>query len=126
MVARQVQCGFVSCRASRLSSPTEHAQDVCDKGSASLKEFGPVMFAGEGFGGDFTQNSNSGEGSDTDVQNVRCTWVLRRKTNRTIRWLIPSDVTPRITGAQQLYQVKRMIYGIGNVLFRTCSQSSNE
>ena len=30
---------------------------VCDKGGASLKEFGQVIFSGEGFGADFTLNS---------------------------------------------------------------------
>ena len=30
---------------------------VCDMGGASLKEFGPVIFASEGFGADVTRNS---------------------------------------------------------------------
>ena len=42
---------------------------------------------------------------DTDVQIIRYAFVLGRKTNRTIR----------ITETEQLYQVKRMIEGIGNV-----------
>ena len=50
---------------------------------------------------------------DTDVQIVRYTWVQERKTNRTIR----------ITVAQQLYQVKWMIEGIGNVPCSTYSQT---
>ena len=54
---------------------------------------------------------------DADVQIVRYTWVLRRETNRTISQLVPSNVSTRITEDEQLYQVKRMIYGIGNVLF---------
>ena len=52
---------------------------------------------------------------DTDVQIVRYTWVQGRKTNRTIR----------ITVAQQLYQVKWMIEGIGNVPCSTYSQTLN-
>ena len=36
-----------------------------------------------------------------------------------------SAVSLRITGAQQLYQVKRMIRGIGNVLFSTYSQTKH-
>ena len=59
---------------------------------------------------------NSGEGSfDIDGQTFRCAWRKGRKTNRTISQLVPSNVSLRITGAQQLYQVKRMIRGIGNV-----------
>ena len=38
------------------------------------------------------------------------------KTNRTVSLLVPSAVSLRITGAQQLYQVKRTIRGCGNVL----------
>ena len=52
---------------------------------------------------------------DTDVQIVRYTWVQERKTNKTIR----------ITVAQQLYQVKWMIEGIGNVPCSTYSQTLN-
>ena len=37
-----------------------------------------------------------------------------RVTNRTIRWLIPSQCHPRRAGVEQLYQVKRMIGGIGS------------
>ena len=39
--------------------------------------------------------------------------------------LIPSAVSLRKNGAQQLYQVKRMIGGLGNVLFSTCSLTWN-
>ena len=42
-------------------------------------------------------------------------WV--RKTNRTIQWLIPFAVSLWRAGVEQLYQVKRMIGGIGNMLF---------
>ena len=34
-------------------------------------------------------------------------------------------VSLRINGAQQLHQVQRMIGGIGNMLFSTCSQTLN-
>ena len=37
-----------------------------------------------------------------------------RKTNRTIRWLVPSTVPLRRAGVEQLYQVKRMLGRIGN------------
>ena len=46
-----------------------------------------------------------------------------RKTNRTNSQLVPSAVSLRITGADQLHQVKRMIRGIGHVLFSTYSQT---
>ena len=52
---------------------------------------------------------------DTDVQIVRYTWVQGRQTNRTIRIIV----------AQQLYQVKRMIGGIGNVPCSTYCQTQN-
>ena len=40
--------------------------------------------------------------------------------------VVPSAVSLRIkNGAQQLPQVKRMIGGLGNVLFSTCSQTLN-
>ena len=53
---------------------------------------------------------------DTDVQIIHSLcFVLGRKTNRTIR----------ITVAQQLYQVKWMIQGIGNVPCSTYSQTLN-
>ena len=38
---------------------------------------------------------------------------------------IPSAVSTRINGAQQLHQVKRMIGGLGNMLFSTYSQTEN-
>ena len=47
------------------------------------------------------------------------------ETNRTIRWLIPSAVSLRRAGVEQLYQVKRMIGGIGNMLFSTYSHTEN-
>ena len=36
-----------------------------------------------------------------------------------------TTVSPRRAGAEQLHQAKRMIRGIGNVLFSTCSQTWN-
>ena len=53
------------------------------------------------------------------------TWVLVRKANRTNSHLVPSAVSLRITGAEHLHQVKRMIGGIGHVLFWTYSQTLN-
>ena len=47
------------------------------------------------------------------------------ETNRTVSQLTPSAVSLKITGSQQLHQVKRMIGGIGNVLFSTYSQTYN-
>ena len=47
----------------------------------------------------------------------------REETNRIIWSLIPSEVSLRIAETEQLYQVKRMFGGIGNVLFATYSQS---
>ena len=58
-----------------------------------------------------------------DVQIVLYIWVRKRKTNRTISQLVPSAVSLRITETEQLYQVKRMIEGIGNLLFSTDSQN---
>ena len=55
--------------------------------------------------------------ADTDGQIVR----LRRsgeKTNRTIWWLVPSQVS-------LFFKRKRMIRGIGNALLSTYSQTSN-
>ena len=37
------------------------------------------------------------------------TWVLGRKAHRTNSQLVPSAVSLKITGADQLHQVKRMI-----------------
>ena len=39
---------------------------------------------------------------DTDAQIVCYTWVLGRKTNRTISQLVPSAVSLRIAGVEQL------------------------
>ena len=50
--------------------------------------------------------------SGTDVQIVRHT-------------LVPSEVSLRIAGVEQFYQVKRMIRGIGGVLSSTYSQTLN-
>ena len=61
--------------------------------------------------------------SDTDVQNVCYIWVFGLKTNRTIWWLTPSAFSLRITETEQLYQAKRMIGGIRNMLFSTDSQN---
>ena len=48
-----------------------------------------------------------------------------RKTNRTISQLVPSEVSLRITGAQQLHQVKQMIGRIGNMPCSNYSQTEN-
>ena len=72
------------------------------------------------------RRAKSGElwwSSGTDAQIVRYTSVWERKTNRTISQVVPSNVSLRTTGAQQLHQVKRMIGGIGNMLFSTDSQN---
>ena len=63
--------------------------------------------------------------SGTDVQIVRQTWVQGRKTNRTIQQLVPSEVSLRIAGVEQFYQVKRMIRGLGDTLSSTYSQTLN-
>ena len=47
----------------------------------------------------------------------------RRETNRTIWLLIPSAVSIGIAGVEQPYQVKRMIGGIGDMLFSIYSQT---
>ena len=47
------------------------------------------------------------------------------EANRTISQLVPSAVSHKITEAEQLDQVKRMIRGIRHVLFSTCSQTEN-
>ena len=59
--------------------------------------------------------------SDTNVHIVRYMWRKGRKTNRTISQLVPSAVSLRITETEQLYQAKRMIGGIVNMLFSTDS-----
>ena len=61
--------------------------------------------------------------SDTDVQIVRYPWVSERKTYRTIRKLVPSEVSLRIAGVKHLSQVKRIIKGIEHELFSTYSQT---
>ena len=91
----------------------------------------------------------------SDVQIVRCSWVLsvslclclclcvlcvvccfvvvveegrgRRtgETNRTIWVQIPAKVSLKRAETDQLYQVKRMIGGIGDMLFSICSQTGN-
>ena len=49
-----------------------------------------------------------------------------RQTNRTIWWLIPSAVSLRRAGVEQLHQVKRMIGGIGNTFVSVqCSESQS-
>ena len=45
------------------------------------------------------------------------------RQNRTARWLIPSAVSLRSAGVEQLDQEKRMIGGIGNMLFSIYSQT---
>ena len=77
-----------------------------------------VNYAGEGQSQERTWWS-----SDTDVQIVRYASVLGRKTNRTISQLIPSAVFLKIAETEQHYQAKRMIGGIGNILFSTDSQN---
>ena len=67
-------------------------------------------------------SENSGEGSSRYLRANRSLCLEKgAKANRTISQLVPSNVSLRITGAQQLYQVKRMIRGIGDV---PCSTSS--
>ena len=56
---------------------------------------------------------------DTDVQIVRYALRKGRKTNRTIQLL----VSLRTAEDEQLHQVKRLIRGIGHVLFSTHSQT---
>ena len=50
----------------------------------------------------------------------------KKKTNRTISQLIPSNVSLRVCGAQHLKWVKRMVRGIGNVPCSTFSPTENE
>ena len=49
--------------------------------------------------------------------------LLKLNSLVTIRWLIPSTVSLRRTGVEQLYQVERMIGGIGHMLFSIYSQT---
>ena len=62
---------------------------------------------------------------DTDAQIVRyiCFMGAKDKPNNLVAGSLQRF--PRITGAQQLRQVKRMIGGIGNVLFSICFQTEN-
>ena len=58
-------------------------------------------------------------------------WLLwwrrerEEETNRTLSKLIPSAVSLRIAETEQLYQAKRMIGGIGNVLLSTYSRTES-
>ena len=45
--------------------------------------------------------------------------------NRTVWLLIPAKVSLKIAETEQLHQVKRMIGGIGDMLFSICSQTGN-
>ena len=47
------------------------------------------------------------------------------ETDRTVWLLVPSEVSLRIAETQQLYQVKPMNGGIGNMLFSIYSQTEN-
>ena len=49
----------------------------------------------------------------------------RGETNRTVCLLIPARASLKIAETEQLYQVKRMIGGIGDMLFSICSQTEN-
>ena len=49
--------------------------------------------------------------------------LLKLNSLITIRWLIPSTVSLRRTGVEQLCQVKQMIGGIGDMLFSIFSQT---
>ena len=49
----------------------------------------------------------------------------RGETNRTIWLLIPARASLKIAETEQLYQVKRMIGGIGNKLFSIYSQTES-
>ena len=56
---------------------------------------------------------------DIDAQIARSALVFGRKTNRTISQLVPSAVSLRRDGVEQLHQGKRMIGGTGKMLFST-------
>ena len=47
-----------------------------------------------------------GARSDTDVQIFRDTWEKERKTHRTIKLLVSSEVSLRIAGVEQLLSGK--------------------
>ena len=59
------------------------------------------------------------------VQIVRYNWVLvaKDKSNHPVAGSLHS--VPQRAGVEQLYQVKRMIGAIGNVLLSICSQTQN-
>ena len=57
---------------------------------------------------------------DTDRQIVRYAW--RKEAKNESNNLVAACV-PRRAGIEQLYQVKRMLGGIGNMLFSTYSQT---
>ena len=81
----------------------------------------------------------------SDVQIVRCCLCLcvslccvlclvvveeggeeeKGETNRTTRLLIPARASLKIAQTEQLYQVKRMIGGIADMLFSIFSQTEN-
>ena len=63
------------------------------------------------------------------AQIVRCAWVLvaKDKSNHPIWRLIPSAVFLTRAGVEQLYQVKGMIGGIGNMFVSVqCSESQSD
>ena len=71
---------------------------------------------------------NSGEGSFRYRRANRSSphaRALGRKTHRTISQVVPSAVSLWIAGREQLYQVKRMFGGIGNVLLSTFFSNFN-
>ena len=59
------------------------------------------------------------------VQIVRYTWVFG--CEKRMEWLIPFAVSLRRAGVEQLYQVKRMIGGIGNMFVSMqCSECQSD
>ena len=64
----------------------------------------------------------------SDVQIVRLYLGFGgERQHRTIRWLIPFAVSLRRAGVEQLYQVKRMIGGIGNMFVSVqCSECQSD
>ena len=68
--------------------------------------------------------NDSKDFQDADVRIFRFSWVKGRKANLTIQLLVPSGV-PLKLASEQLHQVRRMIRGIGNILFSTYSRTSN-
>jgi len=64
---------------------------------------------------------------DTDVQIVLQRWVEGRKTNRTIKSLVSSEVFPRTAGlfVIEFHPVKLMIRGIRAETVLTFSQTLN-